>query len=471
MSIVQAIMASRPFGAPPPPAPTDIDFVTVSGNANWTVNGTTLGPWTLSTTPPTNPSYTFPDGTTGATWDFDGTTWAVTPQLSYTNAWTDDPIAINIWFYPTAFGVQLLNETDTVPDVGGNLGEGYASTVLEIDSSGFVHAWFYNGSQAVSSTKVILNQWNHVYFAEIWTNDHYFEVNGLSNTTGNGHYARTSVKDLNGGIERFSIGSVSGSTYVNNVGRFQGKIGHMTISDWVAPSTYSTYVNKYLPAPLALSLDAGNIYSYDGINQPTYWNDTVQSKVFTMYGSTPPTYSPLAGGSLVFAPSNGNYAEAPSLASASRWTVETWHYYDGTNESGSPCIVTEVYSQSGPINYTLGVNDDTTVALKAAFFTGSAWAASSNNQSLTAGNWYHLVASFDGTNLDLYINGTRVERSTWPGIENTSASSGQGIRLMRRWDTDQKWGGRLAIVRIYTGALIESNIQANYNAEKARFGL
>jgi hypothetical protein len=42
---------------------------------------------------------------------------------------------------------------------------------------------------------------------------------------------------------------------------------------------------------------------------------------------------------------------------------------------------------------------------------------------------------------------------------------------MRRWDNPDYWGGKLAIVRIYTGALIESNIQANYNAEKARFGL
>lgn len=459
-------MASRPFGAPPPPAPTDIDFVTASGNANWTVNGTTLGPWTFSTTPPTNPSYTFPDGTTGTTWDFDGTTWAITPQLSYTNAWTDDPIAINIWFYPTAFGIQLLTETDTVPDdLSGGL-SGYNSSVLEIDSNGFVHAFFYNGTAAVSSTKVILNQWNHIYFAEIWTNDHYFEVNGLSNTTGNGHYARTSVRDFNGGIERFSIGGVSATNSGAGVaGRFQGKIGHVTISEYTASSNYSTYYDKYRPAPLALRLDAGNIYSYDGINQPTYWNDTVQSKVFTMYGSTPPTYSPLAGGSLVFVPGNENYAEAPSLPTANRWTVETWHYYDGSNSGSNPCIVTEVFA-GGPINYILGIADGS--GLRAAFFTGG-WGQGTTGYTLTANTWYHIVGTFDGENLYLYINGTQVQSSVWPGA--TPTSSGQGLRLMRRWDNPEYWGGRLAIVRIYTGALIASNVQANFDAEKARFGL
>ena len=459
-------MASRPFGPPPPPPTTDFDFVATCSDASWSNNGGFFSPnnWSFSSTQPTNSTYTYPDGTTGKTYDFDGTTWAISPPLSSTGAWDDDQIAVSIWFYPTAFGVQLLVETDSLPSADGS-GNGYQASVLEIDSSGFIHARFYNGTAAVSTTKVILNQWNHVYFAEIWTTDHYFEVNGIP-TNGAPNYHRESVKDLVGGTERFTIGGYT-VTNINNTGRFQGKIGHVSISDWVAPSTYNTFVNRYIPAPLALSLDASVGNSYSG-SQPGYWTDTVQNKLFTLYGSTLPTYSTDGGGSLVFAPGNGNYAEAPSLASASRWTVETWHYYDGTNESGSPCIVTEIWDYS-PINYTLGVTDDTTIALKAGFFTNNSWAETSNNQSLTAGNWYHLVASFDSTNLDLYINGTRVERSTWPGA--TPTSSGLGIRLMRRWDTDQKWGGKLAIVRIYTGALIESNIQANYDAEKARFGL
>jgi hypothetical protein len=42
---------------------------------------------------------------------------------------------------------------------------------------------------------------------------------------------------------------------------------------------------------------------------------------------------------------------------------------------------------------------------------------------------------------------------------------------MRRWDTGNYWGGRISVVRIYNRALTSTEITANYDASKARFGL
>ena len=48
---------------------------------------------------------------------------------------------------------------------------------------------------------------------------------------------------------------------------------------------------------------------------------------------------------------------------------------------------------------------------------------------------------------------------------------GGGIYLMHRWDSDQVWGGALAIVRIYDTALDSAGILQNFNADRERFGL
>ena len=53
----------------------------------------------------------------------------------------------------------------------------------------------------------------------------------------------------------------------------------------------------------------------------------------------------------------------------------------------------------------------------------------------------------------------------------TPTSSGLGIRLMRRWDNADYWGGRLAIVKIWNGDIGSGGVTSSWNANKARFGL
>jgi hypothetical protein len=103
-------------------------------------------------------------------------------------------------------------------------------------------------------------------------------------------------------------------------------------------------------AGLQLYLDAGNPASYPGSGST--WTDLVAAKAFTLYNS--PTYSSNNGGYLAFDPASAQWADATSLPSSlTTWTVEAWHYYAGTNNNGSPCIVTEAFA-GGPINYTVG---------------------------------------------------------------------------------------------------------------------
>lgn len=226
------------------------------------------------------------------------------------------------------------------------------------------------------------------------------------------------------------------------------------------------------PAPpeptLVLNLDAAGYTS-------GAWIDTVSSRSFTLYGS--PSYSgSIGGGSFNFSPASSQYAACTSsLSDLSTWTVVIWHYYTGTNagvDSGGAgaSLITEVFTGTpSAINYSIG-NDaaiGSPTDLQSGFFNG-AWRATPSGYSLTANNWYQIVGTYDGSTIKLYVNNSLVQSTSYTG---TPTSSTHGIRLMRRWDNADYWGGRLGIVQVYDGAFNATHVSTNWNSNKARFGL
>ena len=246
--------------------------------------------------------------------------------------------------------------------------------------------------------------------------------------------------------------------YTNPGGGPQLGIVKTNISMTARPATF-------VSAGLVFHLDAGNASSYPGSGST--WTDLAGSGLTTtLYNS--PTYSSDNGGYLSFVPGSSQYAKtSASLSLLSTWSVEIWHYYNATNGSGNPCILSEVWSGT-PINFTIGsaaFGNNTT--LQAAYFNSN-WFYTAANYSLPSVGWYHIVGTYDGTTITLYINtvSTRTQASS-----GTVGSSGLGIHIMRRWDTGNYWGGRISVVRIYNRALTSTEITANYDASKARFGL
>ena len=217
--------------------------------------------------------------------------------------------------------------------------------------------------------------------------------------------------------------------------------------------TNNGYWNSY-PIPV-LSLDAAN---YSGTGP---WVDSISGKTFTLNNS--PSWSSSNGGYFNFNSASSQSAICnTSLPSMGTWTVGVWHYYTGTETGGAPCIVTETFIGGG-INYSLGNNNG---GFSSGFFDGG-WRVT-DGYSLTTNNWYYIVGTYDGTTVKLYVNNVLVDSTLYTG---TPTSSGAGIRLMERWDLSDYWGGRLAIVDIYSSALNQSEITSKWNLTKSRFGL
>jgi len=225
--------------------------------------------------------------------------------------------------------------------------------------------------------------------------------------------------------------------------------------------TFGAGIEIGVPPELMLSLDAAGYTSGP-------WIDSVSSRSFTLYGGV--TYSASNGGTLTFDPASGQYAQCTSsLPDLSKWSVEVWHYYTGTNTGQSPCIITEIYPGiTGQLNYFMGALDSSTTNLEAGYFNGG-FQITPGGYTLTAGNWYQIVGTYNGTNVKLYVNNTLVGQATASGNQPTSSQG--GINIMRRWDNPEYWGGDLSIVKIYQGALSAGLINSSWNANKGRFGL
>ena len=224
--------------------------------------------------------------------------------------------------------------------------------------------------------------------------------------------------------------------------------------------TNNGYWNSY-PAPV-LYLDAGNLSSYPGSG--TVWTDLIGGKQFNLING--PTYSPADGGKINFIAGSSQYAQcSTSLTSLPEFTTSVWHYWDGNNTGGLPCILSEVYVGGG-INFLLGAPQGTVA--QSGYFNGGFQL--SPQFSLTPNNWYNIVTTCDASqNVTVYVNNTLISTTSTSGPQ--PYSSGAGINLMKRWDGLECWGGYLSTVGIYDNALDSSQISNIWNTTKSRYGL
>ena len=236
------------------------------------------------------------------------------------------------------------------------------------------------------------------------------------------------------------------------------------------PSPTSAPTSRPTVAPTIADATRGLVLALDAatyVSGATTWVDSVGGRAFTLYNS--PVWSSAGGGSLAFVPASAQYAQsATALPSLSTWTIEVWHQWSGTYAGTGPCIVTDMYSGASEdlINFALGSTSYDAPNVGGGWWSSPAW-YETDGVTLTPGVWLHIVASFDGTTGNLYVN--NVLKAT-ANIGGTPSSGNIGIRLMRRFDFEEYWGGALSKVNIYSVGLSGAEVQTNWLADMERFG-
>ncbi|HSX06741.1 MAG TPA: LamG domain-containing protein [Candidatus Saccharimonadia bacterium] len=131
-------------------------------------------------------------------------------------------------------------------------------------------------------------------------------------------------------------------------------------------------------------------------------------------------------------------------------------------------IFTHAWTSGQIIPLALGTNLDASHPglLQVGYFTGSLWQTATWTTAPSLNTSYHIVGTYDGTTLVLYVNGTQVATSTPGTARPGSGSINTAAYIGSRWDIPlaQFHNGTISDVSLYGGALSGARVTAHYNA-------
>ena len=250
---------------------------------------------------------------------------------------------------------------------------------------------------------------------------------------------------LTEGLENYALEIRTGSTS----GPVVATSALVTVND----TSTGSGASPVLTDDLVVHLDAGDTDSYPGSG--TTWTNLVDDTEYTIANGS---FDSDDGGSIVF---NGTSTIVPigtPLSNNSNLTKEAWVWDDGAGNSNRNILSSEdnvLFLFSSTLS--AGVGGGFTLVGESSFSKGA---------------WRHVAQTFDdSTNtMRLYINGVEVDENTSVSQSYTSQTERIGAHVSGG-NPVSFWNGKIAQVRVYSEALTESQVVANYDATKATYGL
>lgn len=206
---------------------------------------------------------------------------------------------------------------------------------------------------------------------------------------------------------------------------------------------------------LILDLDAGNPRSYVGTG--TKWNDiSDNAKICTINNN--PTYTSGIGGYFTF----DGVDDSVNAATLS-----------GYGTSVSCEAVFKTTSSTTWKNMICGPLGDVIFTVNGGLLNfgcqGSSPIPHSNYSTTTVntGAWFHGVATYDGSNVRIYINGVKESTTArtgtiTPGALYVGSNSG---------GSGEYFVGQLGFVKMYNTVLTDNQVIQNFNALRGRYGI
>jgi hypothetical protein len=207
---------------------------------------------------------------------------------------------------------------------------------------------------------------------------------------------------------------------------------------------------------LSLYVDAGKASSYSGSGNQ--WNDlSGNNNTGTLQNS--PTYSSSNGGILTFNGSN-QYTTFNSPVNIpignSNYTISVW--FNAANLGSNGFVGWGNYGTTNQVN---------ALRLSATGFIHYWWGNDlSVNTALSINTWYNVVARFDGTNRQLWLNNVLIGGDTPGSSHNVPNANNLTIGTT---NVNEYFNGKISNVEIYNRAISDSEIAELYNDFIYRF--
>jgi hypothetical protein len=149
------------------------------------------------------------------------------------------------------------------------------------------------------------------------------------------------------------------------------------------------------------------------------------------------------------------------FASGTAFSIEAWVAF-GNTVANAGAVVTEAYAGDGAIRYMLGFYDGSNGTRTPSFgwYNGS-WRLIQGS-AITDTDWHHLVGTFDGTQLRLYVDGSLAAGPTTPG--GTQPGGTEALYINRRWDSSTQYDVFVDEVAMYASELSSTRVSAHYGA-------
>ncbi len=259
------------------------------------------------------------------------------------------------------------------------------------------------------------------------------------NTCPNQNYAYTSRSDNQGYTMYYCLGSATGQA--------------------VAGANIATESSSSNDPNLVLRLDAGISASYPGSG--TAWTD-LSGKNYNGVLTNGPTYDSANGGSIVFDGVN-DYAQLGSVMSGmTNFTIIAWVK---SNQSG----IASVFANYGT---SAATGEAQFVWSSSASRTPSMYLESANiittSGAYVANAIKQVSVTRSGATATSFVDG--VLKATSPTAATTPVASAN-FRIGANRSGSELFAGNVYQILVYNRALSTAEILANYNAQKARYGL
>ena len=316
------------------------------------------------------------------------------------------------------------------------------------ESPGNLRFYLYQGAvwKNISSTENInLNTWYHVVATYDNSTGKLF-INGLD---------KSGASSLLGG----GADSSSGILYISRssgIGPWDGLIDDIRIYNRALSATEIRYhYNRGGPVGYWKFDEGSGDTAYDESNN----NNDGNLAGTCPGGSTCPTWVEGKYGSALSFDGTNDYVDAGGNVPnniTNQLTVEEWIYPIATIQAST------FHVQQGDIatnNYDFGIYNMSNYVPSFYVYTGAS-VGCPGSTVLTANTWYHLVGTYDGSYLRLYVNGI---------LEGTPTAQTGNVRdngynfIMGVAQTNKYYHGLIDDVRIYNYARTQEQIYQDYN--------